>query len=212
MFRLVFKMTIFNLKERIFLFLVINFIILKNCSEIFILCIAEDCMDERVLVAYATKYGATAEIAEKIAEVLKSKNVQAEAVEVRAVADLAPYRAIILGSGVYIGKWRKEAANFLKKHEKELTGKEVWLFSSGPTGEGDPQEVLKDWRFPKGLQQVADRIGPRDITVFKGAMDAAKMSGMEKWVIKKIKAPLGDFRDWDAVSAWAVSVADSLSS
>ena len=116
----------------------------------------------RILVAYATKYGATAEIAEKIGQVLDEAGVPVDVVPVKKVKALDSFSAIVLGSAVYIGRWRKEAVNFLKKNEKALTERDVWLFSSGPTGEGDPvgEELRQcDGAGPRARQAGARRRG-----------------------------------------------------
>jgi menaquinone-dependent protoporphyrinogen oxidase len=170
----------------------------------------EDDMGSQVLVAYATKYGATAEIAEKIGQVLHQAGLQPDVLPVDRVSDLNPYKAIVLGSAVYIGRWRKEAARFLETNEKVLAEQPVWLFSSGPTGEGDQVELMNGWRFPKALQPIADRIQPRDIAVFHGALNVAKLNFIEKWMIRNVKAPVGDFRDWEAITSWAISIAEAL--
>jgi menaquinone-dependent protoporphyrinogen oxidase len=167
-------------------------------------------MSNRILIAYATKHGGTAEISEKIGEVLREAGLSAEVLAVDEVGDVSPYRAVVLGSAVYIGRWRKPAAQFLKANEEALAEKEVWLFSSGPTGEGDPEELLDGWRLPERLQSVVERIEPRDIQVFHGVLDEEKINIVERWVVKNVKAPLGDFRDWDAISSWARSIADEL--
>lgn len=96
-----------------------------------------------VLVAYASKYGATAEIAEKIGQLLRQEDLQADVLPVNRVGNLTQYKAVIIGSAVYIGKWRKEVVKFLRTNEKLLAERSVWLFSSGPTGEGDPVELMK---------------------------------------------------------------------
>lgn len=167
-------------------------------------------MDKRILVAYATKYGATAEIADKIGEVLRQAGFQPDVLAAKGVRDLSPYNAVVLGSAVYMGFWRKEAVQFLKAHEQALSERAVWLFSSGPTGEGDPVQLTNGWRFPTGQQAIADRIQPRDITVFHGYVNVDKLNFFEKWVLKNVKAASGDFRDWDAIASWARSIADAL--
>jgi menaquinone-dependent protoporphyrinogen oxidase len=169
----------------------------------------EDQMDSRVLVTYATKYGSTAEIAEKIGEVL-AQGFPTDVLPVNRVNNLDSYRAIVLGSAVYIGRWRKEAARFLKANEKVMAKRLVWLFSSGPTGTGDPLKLMNGWLLPKVLQPIADRVRPREVTVFNGALDAAKLSGIEKWMINKVNAPLGDARNWEAVTSWAEAIAEEL--
>jgi menaquinone-dependent protoporphyrinogen oxidase len=167
-------------------------------------------MEHKVLVAYATKYGATQEIAAKIGEVLRQEGLAAEVLAADQVAELTPYTAVILGSAVYAGQWRKEAATLLQEQEQALAERPVWLFSSGPTGEGDPMELMKGWRFPEALQPVADRIGPRDIVFFHGELDTDKLNLAEKLIVKGLRAPTGDFRDWDDISAWAASIAAAL--
>ena len=170
----------------------------------------EDEVNDRVLVAYASKHGATAEVAEKIGQALREAGLPTDVLTVNRVGDLTPYKAVVLGSAVYIGQWRKEAVAFLKANEKALAGRPVWLFSTGPTGKGDPVELMKGWHFPKALQPIADRIQPRDIAVFHGALDQKKLSLVEKWMVKNVKAPLGDFRVWEAVNSWAAVIADTL--
>jgi len=167
-------------------------------------------MDNRVLVAYATKYGATGEIAERIGQVLREAGLPTDVLPADRVSDLTPYQAVVLGSAVYIGKWRKEAVKFLQAHEEMLAERPVWLFSSGPAGEGDAVELMDGWRFPKGQQAIADRIQPRDIAVFHGHVNMDKMNFIERWMIKNVQSPVGDFRDWDAVTSWATAIADAL--
>jgi menaquinone-dependent protoporphyrinogen oxidase len=167
-------------------------------------------MDVKVLVAYATKHGATAEIAEKIGQVLTEAGFSADLLPADRVGDLALYKATVLGSAVYAGQWRKEAAAFLEANEGTLAGQPVWFFSSGPTGEGDPVELMKGWRFPEAQQPIADRIQPRDIAFFHGVLDMKKLGLAEKLIVKALKAPIGDFRDWDAITSWAAGIADAL--
>jgi menaquinone-dependent protoporphyrinogen oxidase len=167
-------------------------------------------MNNKTLVTYASKYGATAEIAEKIGEVLNSAGLKTDVLSIKQVSDPSQYNAVILGSAVYIGQWRKEAVKFLEANKTELTKKQVWLFSSGPTGEGDPVELLEGWDFPKGQKEIADRIQPQDITVFHGSVEPNKLNFLHKWMIGKVDAPVGDFRDWEAITSWATSIAVAL--
>jgi menaquinone-dependent protoporphyrinogen oxidase len=167
-------------------------------------------MGKKVLVAYASKYGATSEIAYQIGKAIQQKGFDVEVHPAEQVEDLNLYSAIILGSAVYAGQWLREAANILTTHEQILAQSPVWLFSSGPTGEGDPVELMKGWRFPENLQPVADRIGVREIAFFSGVIDPKKLNFPEKMIIKALKAPTGDFRDWDSIESWATSIAESL--
>lgn len=168
-------------------------------------------MDRKILITYASKYGATREIAERITAVLHQAGLQTDLQPVDGVRDLASYQAVILGSAVYVGKWQKEAVAFLQTHEKSLADQPVWLFSSGPTGEGDPVELLEGKSLPTSLQPVVSRIRPRDVMVFHGYINPDKINPIEKWAVKNlVKKPLGDFRDWQAILDWSTGIADAL--
>ena len=167
-------------------------------------------MEKRVLVAYATKYGATVEIAEKIGEVIRNNGLQVDVLPAKQVKELKPYSAVIVGSAAYIGQWRKEAVKLLKENENTLSTLPVWIFSSGPTEDGDPVKAMNGWLYPKSIQLVIDSIKPRDITVFHGVINREKLNFLEKWMLKTVKAPIGDFRDWEAITAWANNIASDL--
>jgi menaquinone-dependent protoporphyrinogen oxidase len=117
-------------------------------------------MDIKVLVAYATKKGATAEIAEEIGRVFQQAGLLTDVLPTDRVTDLSPYKAVVLGSAVYIGQWQKKAAAFLQANEEKLAELPVWLFSSGPTGKGDPAQLMNGWRFPKALCQLLQNAFP----------------------------------------------------
>jgi menaquinone-dependent protoporphyrinogen oxidase len=167
-------------------------------------------MDKRVLVTYASKHGGTAGIAKKIGQVLEGAGLKVDVVAAKQVKDLAPYGAVVLGSGVYIGRWVKDAIKFVEANEASLAALPVWFFSSGPTGEGDPVELLDGWRIPTALQPAADRIQPKDMAVFHGIVDVKTLNFIEKFMIKQVNSPVGDFRDWDAIVAWAATIAGAL--
>jgi menaquinone-dependent protoporphyrinogen oxidase len=163
-----------------------------------------------VLVSYASRHGATAEIAEKIGLSLREAGFSVDVLPAKQVKKLDAYQAIILGSSVYIGQWLNDAASFLKSHEDELITKPTWIFSSGPTGDEDVVTLLQGWTFPKGLQSVVERIKPRGMVTFHGSLDPLKMNFIERWMINKVNAPLGDFRNWQTISTWTQGIADSL--
>lgn len=167
-------------------------------------------MENNILITYASKHGSTAEIAEKIYKILKEENLICDFQAVETVKDISPYHTIILGSAVYIGQWRKSTVKFLKKNEALLANKNIWLFSTGPTGEGDPIELLKGWKYPDALKDTIDKINPEEITVFHGVLDETKLNTFEKMTIKMVKAPMGDFRDWDEVNKWAKKIVSQL--
>lgn len=164
----------------------------------------------RVLVTYATKHGATAEIAEKISEVLAENGLAVDVMEIKKVDNLTPYEAIVVGSSIYFSDWHKDMVNFLKENEELLIKREVWIFSSGPTGHRDTYEILAEWRFPNWFSPLLERIKPNDGKVFFGNLDYKKLNFFERRLAKMLKAPIGDFRDWEKIESWAQKIAVQL--
>jgi menaquinone-dependent protoporphyrinogen oxidase len=167
-------------------------------------------MDKKVLIAFASKHGATEEIAVRISRALHASGLAADLRSAEDVDDLPAYDAFVIGSAVYAGQWRKEAAELLESGEPALSDKPVWLFSSGPTGEGDPATLMNGWTLPESLKPVAERIAPEDIAFFGGKLDMDKLNLAEKILVKGVKAPIGDFRDWEAIDDWAAGIATTL--
>ena len=159
-----------------------------------------------VLVAYASKHGSTEGIARAIAQRLRERGYEAD---VRPVdrADPADVEAVVLGSAVYAGAWIKHAIRFVERHRAALRERPVWLFSSGPTGREPPASVGVS---EKQLATLRDAIGPRDHRLFAGALDPGRLGFAERQIVKAVKAPTGDFRDWDDVASYADRIAASL--
>src|SRR5689334_14503374 len=105
-------------------------------------------MSPRVLVAFASKYGSTADIAEIICQTLREAGFDTDVLPADQTGLVSEYDAVVLGSAVYMGQWRKEAVTFLEANERSLSRIPVWFFSSGPTGTGDPVQLMKGWQFP----------------------------------------------------------------
>jgi menaquinone-dependent protoporphyrinogen oxidase len=159
-----------------------------------------------VLVAYASKYGSTQGIAERIAEKLRQLGKQAEARSMDEVSDPGSYEAFVLGSAIYAFSWLKEAREWVHRHQAILAQHPVWLFGSGPLG----TEVKDAERQPKEMAEFQQAIRPRDERIFFGALNYHTLSFPERMVMKAMRAPEGDFRDWPAIEAWAASIARDL--
>jgi menaquinone-dependent protoporphyrinogen oxidase len=163
-------------------------------------------MDMTVLVAYATKHGSTREIAEAVATALADRGIPTDALAVDTIADVRPYEAVVLGSAVYMGRWLKEATEFARRHRELLTERPLWLFSSGPLG----TDVVDAEEQPKELAELREMLGPRDHRLFYGALARDSLGFGERMVVKAVKAPEGDFRDWDEIRGWAATIAGEL--
>ena len=172
-----------------------------------------------VLVAYASKHGATAGIAERIAERLRSVGLEAEARPVKAVRDVAAYDAFVIGGAAYMFHWMKEATAFVRRHRTLLATRPVWLFSSGPLGteliDEEGQDVLVASE-PREFPELRAAVLARGDRVFFGAFDPQmKAVGLMERMVMMMPAarsafPVGDFRDWAEIEAWADEIAREL--
>ncbi len=160
-----------------------------------------------VLVAVAGRHGATAGIAEEIAGVLRAELPGAE-IEVRDAADpgdLGRFDAVLVGSAIYMGRWLPAARHLVEGHRAQLAAVPLWMFSSGPLG--DPPRPLDDLADVTELGAV---VGARGHHVFGGRLDPADLRWTERLAVRAVHAPTGDYRDHDAIRAWALEVAADL--
>ena len=169
------------------------------------------------LVAYASRYGATQGIAERIGARLTGAGQQVEVRSVKDAGDLAGYDAFVIGSAAYMGSWMKVARDFTQAHRAVLSTRPVWLFSSGPIGTATTDSRGRDVvaaAAPKEFGELATAIGAHDQRVFFGALDRSKLRGAHR-VMATLPAAgklfiEGDFRDWEAIDAWADGIAREL--
>ncbi|MGV9713804.1 flavodoxin domain-containing protein [Gordonia sp. NPDC003424] len=167
----------------------------------------------KILVAYATKHHSTAEIAEAVAAELRTHGLEVDCAEV-GDATISGHDAVVLGSAVYTGRWRREAVSFLKHHRDELSRMPFWVFSSGPVGDNVDQDLTENskWLEPRKVLDLADSLGMRGHTVFGGRMPTEPHGFIEKSMVKSTPEELRDARDWDQIRQWAAGVAAELTS
>lgn len=161
-----------------------------------------------VLVAYASKRGSTAEIAETIAATLRREGLGVCLERCEDVQSLDPYDAVVLGSAVYMKRWRGDARHFLKKHRKSLRQKPFWVFSSGPVG--DPANDNPDWTEPPKIAAKVEELGGRDHVVFDGRLPSEPRNFMEKAMVERTPREYRDRRDWHQIRNWTQQIASEL--
>jgi menaquinone-dependent protoporphyrinogen oxidase len=155
----------------------------------------------RILVTYATKKGSTAEIAQAIAKEMKALGHNAEAVEIAKVSSPEGYDAVVFGGPMYMGRINGSLGKFVKRHIPALTkvpvaGFVVCLAAASKDTEG------MAWA-KKALHASLSPLEPVAETIFAGKLDPEKLSWFQRWITKKVKSPVGDFRDWAAIATWA---------
>ncbi|HEX5374894.1 MAG TPA: flavodoxin domain-containing protein [Solirubrobacterales bacterium] len=165
----------------------------------------------KVLVAYASKRGSTAEIAATVAKTLSEAGLEVDCLTSDEVSDVSPYDAVVLGSAVYMKRWRGDAKHFLRKHSKQIAERPLWVFSSGPVGDPD-QEENPDWLEPPKIVKKVEKLGARDHVVFGGRLPAEPHGPMEKAMVTGVPVEFRDRRDWDQIRSWAEEIASKLHS
>jgi menaquinone-dependent protoporphyrinogen oxidase len=170
-----------------------------------------------ILVAYATRHGATREIAERIGATLAASGHRADVRAAAGVHHLDGCDAVVAGGAVYMGSWLKDARDFVHEHRAALAALPVWLFSSGPLGtsrtdrEGRELVLIAE---PTEFADLRETLRPRSTRVFFGALDPGKLWATERAVraMPAVRSVLveGDFREWSEIEAWAESIAHRL--
>jgi len=157
-----------------------------------------------ILVAYATKMGATKEIAEAIAARIRAASHEAVVLDAADVGSVEPYKAVVLGSALYAGQWRRAAVKLLTRNEKLLHTRPLWLFHCGPLG-----TELTSQQAPRKVRELAARIGADEPITFGGRLTPENAVG---FIAKRMATgPMaGDFRDWDEIDRWAYTIAERL--
>jgi menaquinone-dependent protoporphyrinogen oxidase len=158
----------------------------------------------KVLVAYGSKHGGTAEIAEWIATALRGRGLEADVMSGSAVEDVGSYDAVIIGGALYAGIWQKNARKLVRRHRHDLEKRPVWLFSSGPLDHSADEGKLEQ---AKGVTKAAQRLGARGDICFGGVLAPDAEGMIASSMAEKVA---GDYRNPDQVAAWAAGIADEL--
>jgi menaquinone-dependent protoporphyrinogen oxidase len=158
-----------------------------------------------VLVAFATRYGSTQEVAEAVAATLRDGGLAVDVMPIRRVRALVDYRMVVLGAPLYMFHWHRDAKGFLVRYRKTLEKLPVAVFALGPFFQNDEKECREARRLLDGELARFPWFAPRACEVFGGRFDPTKIRFPLRSFLKKI--PATDFRDWDAIRAWAGSLA-----
>jgi menaquinone-dependent protoporphyrinogen oxidase len=183
----------------------------------------------RIQVVVASRHGATAGIANRIAEVLRSEGAEVAVADAASNPDPGDFDAYVIGSAVYLGSWLKEGIDFLDRHQSTLARMPVWIFSSGPvpgpSGVLETDDLVELSLGPevgpgsggrKKIAALSAAIQPRDHRVFLGAFDPNDPpKSMQERLVRVLPAakqalPTGDFREWNAIESWARQIAEEL--
>jgi len=154
-----------------------------------------------VLVAYATKYGTTREVADAIGQALSEQGIRVDVRPAGEVRDLTGYSAVVLGTAMYYFMLRREAKRFLARHRKTLSNLPVALFALGPFN--DTPEELASARVPVDKYLAKSSwLSPVAVGIFGGRHDPSALRFPDNNPAMR-NMPPSDARDWEAIGKWA---------
>jgi menaquinone-dependent protoporphyrinogen oxidase len=195
-------------------------------------------VQKKVLIAYGSRYGGTAEIARAMAEVLEKIGTDPQLLDLKKTREkqwpsLASFDGVLIGSGIKIGRWTRQAVKFLKKSTDEIRtlkskGLAVGVFVScglaSTPGKHDEARQMYVARTLNGVG-ISDLVDVYD--AFGGVYDLSASSPMgyldrrmlsvgakqmsKDGVIVK-EGERNDLRDWDQIRAFTENFAQLVQS
>ncbi|MGW6316571.1 MULTISPECIES: flavodoxin domain-containing protein [unclassified Streptomyces] len=164
-----------------------------------------------VLVGYATAHGSTREIAERLAAELSEAGLTAEARAMETVDDADAYGAFVLGSAVHGQTWLAEAKDFLGTNGDILGLRPVWIFSVGmPDALRGPWRRMAPKEIPVIVESLPGGLSYRGHRLFSGVVSRDQLPRTGRILFRLVGGRFGDYRDWDAIDAWASGIAEQL--
>jgi menaquinone-dependent protoporphyrinogen oxidase len=157
---------------------------------------------KKILVAYASKCGSTGEVAEAMRKALCETGASVDVRLAKAVRDVSGYQGVIVGSAIRLGQWLPEALQFIKRHQAALSRVPVAYFSVGSFLRDGTAKSRQDAAASQNAARAL--VAPVSTGLFAGKIDMSKLSLVDRLLIKAVQSPEGDWRDWDAIRAWAL--------
>lgn len=163
-----------------------------------------------VLVAYASRHGATKGIAARIAERIASAGTAVDLRQVDAIESLDAYDAVVFGAPVYDQSWPPEADRFVDRHRDALAARALWLFSVGSFGDTKLLIGPLTRKEPRRIAEVRLALSPREYRVFQGVIQKHQWPFWSRVLFHAFGGRFGDHRDWRVIEAWADQIALAL--
>jgi menaquinone-dependent protoporphyrinogen oxidase len=158
-------------------------------------------MTGKVLVAYTSRKGSTEEIARAIAAELEAMGNTVTVADMKGITSVGDFGAVVIGAPVYLAQVEKAVPAFVARNHDGILKVPVAAFVVGiaPVNPkvGSVEEVLG--KFRAALAPVK----PVAVTMFAGVLDLSRMSFVERTMTTLMNVFTGDFRDWEAIRAWA---------
>jgi menaquinone-dependent protoporphyrinogen oxidase len=153
----------------------------------------------RILVAYGSKRGSTKEVAEAIAATLREDGHDVTCEPAESAPEPGRFGAVVVGGGIYAGRWHRDARHFVKRHREALARMPLAVFGMGPSTLEEEEVAKSRAQLDAALAKLP--VSPELVAVFGGVVDPATFP------FPLNRMPASDARDWDAIRTWAHDVA-----
>lgn len=170
-----------------------------------------------IMIVVASRHGSTRGIAERIGEVLGHEGLSVSIFDARNAPGPQSADAVVIGGAAYMGNWLDDVTEYVRRHEVGLSERPTWLFASGPVGDEQVDKKGKSLlQPPPFLMSAAADVMALGVRVFFGRWDPSdEPVTLAERLFRKLPIPnsilpIGDFRDWPAIEAWAREIADEL--
>lgn len=173
----------------------------------------------RILVAYGTRYGHTALVASRIADLLAEGGDLVTLVPAGDLPiDFSPrdYDAIVLGASIIGGRYQRSARRFATRYGDDLNTMPSAFFSvSASAASADEAGREAAWQVIRRFLADA-QWNPRLVESIAGAIAYTKYSFFVRWMLRRISAKAGGptdtsrdhvLTDWAQVERFARGVA-----
>ena len=151
----------------------------------------------KILVAYATRFGSTHEVAEAIAAALRQAGAEVDIRPMQQIKGLDNYDAVVLGAAIYNTRWHPDAHQFLSQYQESLSRRPVAIFALGPLSTSDAAKLRSRRQLNKELEKYP-WLKPVAMEMFVGKIDPAKLSFFDR-----LGTAASDNREWAAIRTWA---------
>ncbi|UUX92707.1 flavodoxin domain-containing protein [Methanoplanus endosymbiosus] len=162
----------------------------------------------KVLVAYATRYGSTKDIAEVIADTIRKRGIETDCMDINTInpENMSVYDAFFVGSPLHLGKWLPEAKEFMQFRRDVLNKKPVFVFTCGITLKDKTEHILKKAEF--ALYEFSQYVKMDEKEFFAGKLTIADLNETDSQIVRIAGVGEGDYTDINTVNKWADGIAD----
>jgi menaquinone-dependent protoporphyrinogen oxidase len=173
----------------------------------------------KILIGYGTTEGHTARIAERIAEVLRSYGIEAQALDLKQskATGLGGYDAVIVGASIHMGKHEGYVVDFVRKNRLKLEDLPSAFFSVSLAAHGD---MANAEAYLANFQQET-RWQPAQVGLFSGALLYRQYGFIKRLMMKKIVSDKPGnlstdtsrdhiYTDWDELERFAEAFLERL--